>query len=123
MAGGKSWREVRDQLALNEVRVETYGRLMDAQSEIAELLLRLGLASEAQLDQALAASQAEDPATAAEDGVYLSALSRYVTALGGHLEITAVFPDASVTVRRDQPGGEVRPAGPDQIAGSDASPE
>ncbi len=106
MAGGKSWDEVRGQRALNEVRVETYGRLMDAQSDIAELLLRLGLASEAQIDQAVAASQADDPASADEEGVYLSALRRYVSALGGHLEITAVFPDASVTVRCDSGGGD-----------------
>ena len=106
MADGKSWNEVRGQRALNEVRVETYGRLMDAQSDIAELLARLGLATEAQLDQAVAASQVEDPGSAGEDGVYLSALRRYVTALGGHLEITAVFPDASVTVSRDADGGD-----------------
>ena len=34
MADGKSWREVREQLALNETRVATYKRLMDAQEEI-----------------------------------------------------------------------------------------
>lgn len=106
MADGKSWHEVRGQRALNEVRVETYGRLMDAQSDIAELLLRLGLATEAQLDRAVAASQADDAGSADEDSVYLSALRRYVTALGGQLEITAVFPDASVTVRRDLAGGD-----------------
>jgi hypothetical protein len=106
VADGKSWHEVRGQRALNEVRVETYGRVMDAQSDIAELLLRLGLATEAELDQAVSASQADDPGSADEDGVYLSALRRYVSALGGHLEITAVFPDASVTVRRDAAGAD-----------------
>ena len=106
MADGKSWDEVRGQRALNEVRVETYGRLMDAQSDIAELLLRLGLATEAQLDQAVAASQADDSGSADEDGVYMSALRRYVSALGGHLEITAVFPDASVTVAPARPGDD-----------------
>jgi hypothetical protein len=106
VADGKSWDEVRGQRALNEVRVETYGRLMDAQSDIAELLLRLGLATEAQLDQAVAASQADDSGSADEDGVYMSALRRYVSALGGHLEITAVFPDASVTVGRARPGDD-----------------
>jgi hypothetical protein len=79
---------------------------MDAQSDIAGLLLRLGLATEAQIDHAVAASQVDDPGSADEDGVYLSALRRYVSALGGHLEITAVFPDASVTVRRDPVGGD-----------------
>lgn len=99
MADGKSWQEVRGQRALSEVRIETYRHLMDAQSEIAELLLRLGLVNEEQLDQALYASQAEEPSAAEEEGLYVSSLARYVSALGGHLEITAVFPDTSVTVR------------------------
>ena len=108
MADGKSWREVRDQLALNEARVATYRRLMDAQEAIALQLLGQGLVSEEQIDQALSASQADDPVAAEEDGVYLSALTRYVSALGGRLEISAVFGDARVSVqRRDQiPGAD-----------------
>ena len=50
MADSKSWREIRSKLALNEARVDTYRRLMDAQLQIAELLLRRGLVTEAQLD-------------------------------------------------------------------------
>ena len=100
MADGKSWREVREQLALNETRVATYKRLMDAQEEIAKLLSERGLVTDDQLDGALSASQADDPVTAEEDGVYLSALARYVSALGGRLEICAVFGDARVTVQR-----------------------
>ena len=123
MAGGKSWNEVRGQRALNEVRIETYRRLMDAQTEIAEVLLRGGLITEEQLDEALSAAQADEPGPAAtEDGIYLSALVRYVSALGGHLELRAVFPDVSVTVRSDDPTtGQVRPADSDQISGSEAS--
>ena len=116
MAGGKSWHEVRGQRALNEVRIETYRRIMDAQTEIAELLLQAGLVSEEQLDEALSASQADEPGdTAAEDGLYLSALARFVSVLGGHLELRAVFPDVTVTVRRsDAPIADGRPPDSDQ---------
>ncbi len=123
MAGGKSWHEVRGQRALNEVRIETYRRLMDAQTEIAEVLLQGGLVSEEQLDEALSASQADEPgAAAAEDGIYLSALARYVSVLGGHLELRAVFPDVTVTVRHsDAPIADGRPPDSGQISGSEAS--
>lgn len=127
MAGGKSWNEVRGQRTLNEARVATYRRLMDAQSEIAELLLGRGLVAEGQLDAALAASQAEgsdaaeDRAAdqAVEEAMYLSGLMRYVSTLGGHIEITAVFPEASVKLR-DLPEGDGR--APDESrAGTEGS--
>ena len=42
--------------------------------------------------------------------MYLSSLDRYVSALGGRLEMTAVFPDGSVTVQRsDMPAARWRP--------------
>ncbi len=123
MAGGKSWNEVRGQRALNEVRIETYRRLMDAQTEIAEALLQGDLVSEEKIDEALSASQADEPGSpATEDGIYLSGLARYVSVLGGHLELRAVFPDVTVTVRpNDLPTGETRQADSGQISGSEAS--
>jgi hypothetical protein len=36
-----------------------------------------------------------------EEDVYLSTLARYVAALGGHLEVLAVFPEETVTVLRE----------------------
>jgi hypothetical protein len=35
--------------------------------------------------------------------VYLDALMRYVAALGGHLEVRAVFPDETITLLREPP--------------------
>ena len=122
MADSTSWREIRNKLALNETRVETYRLLMDAQLQIAELLLRRGLVSEAQVDEALSASQADDSASDGEGGVYLSALTRYVSVLGGHLELQAVFPAATVTVMRTDTSAPGRdPSGGDQISGSEVS--
>jgi hypothetical protein len=36
-----------------------------------------------------------------EDDVYLSTLARYVSALGGHLEVLAVFPEETITLLRE----------------------
>jgi hypothetical protein len=36
-----------------------------------------------------------------EEDVYLSTLARYIAALGGHLEVLAVFPEETVTVLRE----------------------
>jgi hypothetical protein len=122
VADSNSWREIRSKLSLNETRVETYRRLMDTQLQIAELLLRRGLVSEAQVDEALSASQAGDSASDGEDGIYLSSLARYVSALGGHLELQAVFPGETVTVMRTDTSARARdPSSGDQSSGSEAS--
>jgi hypothetical protein len=39
------------------------------------------------------------------DDVYLDALARYVAALGGHVEVRAVFPDETITLLRE-PGSK-----------------
>jgi hypothetical protein len=33
-----------------------------------------------------------------QDDVYLSTLARYIAALGGHLEVLAVFPEETITL-------------------------
>jgi len=121
--GSKSWREVRSQLALNEARADTYRRLMDAQLRIAESLLRRGVVTEEQVDAAISASQAEASGPE-EDQIYLSALARYVAALGGHLEIQAVFQDEAITVMHADFSDATTPREPrsgGQIPGSEAS--
>ena len=72
---------------------------MEAQTRLAELRRRRGI-SQAAIADALAVSQPNVSRIEQEDDVYLSTLARYVAALGGHLEVTAVFPDESVTVLR-----------------------
>ncbi len=116
MGASKSWREIRGQRALNEARVETYKRVIEAQSQIGDLLLSRGVTNE-QIDLALAAAHPDVPAEGPEEEVYLSSLSRFVAALGGHLEVHAVFPEESVTILRTD---EATP-GDDQISGSEAS--
>jgi DNA-binding XRE family transcriptional regulator len=100
MANTKSWRTVRGQRPLNEQKVAAYKRLMQAELRLSELRSRRGV-SQATLADALAVSQPNVSRIEQEDDVYLSTLARYVAALGGHLEVQAVFPDETVTVLRE----------------------
>ncbi len=95
MAGqNKNWREIREQRPLNEARVAMYRRLMDAEARLDDVRRRRGV-SETALGDALEASEESAP------DVYLDALTRHVTALGGHLEIRAVFPEETITLLRE----------------------
>jgi transcriptional regulator with XRE-family HTH domain len=101
----KNWRTVRAQRPLNEKRVAAFKRLMDAELRLSELRSRRGL-SQAAIAEALAVSQPNISRIEQEDDVYLSTLARYVAALGGHLEIQAVFPEETITLLRE-PGPEL----------------
>ena len=101
MANTKNWRAVRAQRPLDEQRVAAYKRLMQAEIRLGELRNRRGL-SQATIAEALDVSQPNVSRIEQEDDVYLSTLARYVTALGGHLEVQAVFPDETITLLREQ---------------------
>jgi DNA-binding XRE family transcriptional regulator len=96
----KSWSEIDRENPVNESLVRTYRRLMDAEIRLNDLRRRRGL-SQAQIAKALEVSQPNVSRIEQEDDLYLSTLSRYVAALGGHLEVRAVFPDESITLLRD----------------------
>jgi transcriptional regulator with XRE-family HTH domain len=101
----KSWRTIRGQRPLNESRVATYKRLIDAELRLADVRRRRGL-SQAAIAEALEVSQPNVSRIEQEDDVYLSTLARYVAALGGHLEVLAVFPEETVTVLREPEAGD-----------------
>src|SRR5207342_1172112 len=96
----KSWRTIRGQRPLNESRVATYKRLMDAELRLADVRRRRGL-SQAAIAEALEVSQPNVSRIEQEDDVYLSTLARYVAALGGHLEVLAVFAEETITLLRE----------------------
>ena len=96
----KDWRTVRGQRPLNEERVATYKRLMDAELRLAEIRRRRGV-SQTTIARTLEVSQPNVSRIEQEDDVYLSTLARYIAALGGHLEVQAVFPDETITVLRE----------------------
>lgn len=95
MAGqNKNWREIRGDLPLNETQMATYKRLMEAEVRLDDVRRRRGV-SDTALGDVLDASEEGS----AED-IYLSTLARYVAALGGHLEVQAVFPEERITLLR-----------------------
>lgn len=89
--------------AVNEGRVAVYVRLLQAQQQIAQALSAHGVDDEAIAE----AFDAADNGSGEDDyDIYLGELGRYVAALGGHLELRAVFPQETITVlRTDGPGG------------------
>lgn len=92
--GLASWREIRRARPLNQRRLAMYDRLMEAEARLDDVHRRRGV-SDTALGDALEISEAEEGA-GGEATVYLSALSRYVAALGGRLDIVAVFGDETV---------------------------
>jgi hypothetical protein len=81
--GTRNWRQVRDERALNDARIDSYRRLMEAQERIAAALATRGV-SDDQIEAAFAAAEAADPADDRTDP-YLPMLEAYVTSLGGRL--------------------------------------
>ena len=94
---------------LNEGKVAAYKRLMSAETQLAELRHRRGV-SQATIATPLEVSQPNVSRIEREEDVYLSTLARYVAALGGHLEVLAVFPDETVTVLREPDPAKVTSA-------------
>ena len=76
---------------------------MDAQERIAQARSRGG-ESDAKIDAALSLSELNDSEIEHEEDVYLTTLTRYVAALGGRLEVSAVFPEETITVLSEPPG-------------------
>ena len=85
---------------MNETRVATYKRLTDAEKRITEARRSRGESRDT-IGQALAGSELSDAELEAEDDIYLASLTRFVAALGGQVEVRAVFPEETITVRRD----------------------
>jgi hypothetical protein len=85
------WSAVRRELPLNEERIAFYGRLRRAARLLEEERGRRGI-TEAEYD----AAQIVDRETGEEETEDLARLARSVAALGGRLEVTAVFPDKTV---------------------------
>lgn len=81
---------------------------MDAELRLADVRRRRGI-SQATMAETLDVSQPNISRIEAEDDVYLSTLARYVAALGGHLEVRAVFAEETVTLLRDPGDGDESP--------------
>lgn len=96
----EEWRTLRRKRPLNEERMALYRRVIEADLRAGELRLgelrrRRGV-NQTDVADALDVSQPNISRIELQDDVYLSTLARYVAALGGDLEIRAVFADESV---------------------------
>ncbi|HVA23112.1 MAG TPA: helix-turn-helix transcriptional regulator [Chloroflexota bacterium] len=89
------WEVLRDQLRADPVKNERYEPMRRAMADG----VRLGKLREArrktqvQLAEAIGTTQANVSRLETRDDLYLSTLNEYVEALGGYLELRAVFPD------------------------------
>jgi predicted XRE-type DNA-binding protein len=105
MSGHKPFQALADRVTATpegRERVETYRRLMDAVMTLHRLREERGL-TQVEVAAALEVTQGNVSRVERSEDLYLSTLSRYVAALGGRLELTAVFPDQVVPI--DLPGG------------------
>lgn len=85
---------------VNAMRAELYRRLMVAQEAIAQARYRRGASHEV-VQAALDAVDERLSEDERREDLYLSALSKYVQALGGQIEVRAVFGEESLVVWRD----------------------
>jgi hypothetical protein len=94
----KSWHAIRGQRPLSERKVLTYKRLMQAEQRLVGACRRMGEGAGA---ETLAVTPPDLAPDEQDDDVYLSTLARYVAALGGHIEVRAVFPEETITLLRE----------------------
>jgi hypothetical protein len=90
--------ELRREEPVNEMRVRLYEQLMEAQERIAQARYARGV-DDAAVVAALDAAETGISEQQRREDLYLASLAAYVAALGGRLEVRAVFGDESVVVR------------------------
>lgn len=82
---------------VRRARIEVEKQAMRDAIALAELRKQRGT-TQTNLAEALDVTQANISRIEHEEDLYLSTLRDYVAALGGELELVAVFPDATVTL-------------------------
>ena len=95
MSGRKNYRELRERIRSDperRKRIEEASRAYEVLLRLAELRESCGV-TQTQLAERLGVSQPNVSKIEGKDDLYLSTLWNYVAALGGHLEVKAVFPD------------------------------
>jgi hypothetical protein len=91
---------IRSELGLDDERVATYGRIMEAQERIAAARTRAG-ASDEEIDRALEQCDRADAASLSDEELYDATLRSFVAALGGRLEGSmAVFANETIELPR-----------------------
>ena len=97
-SGLANWREVRADRPLNERNVAAYARLMEAETRL------YGWWEQRQPTTTWVTEVLGFPVQETTD-LWIAALGEKVAAMGGHLELTAVFDNETFTLLRE-PGPE-----------------
>ena len=91
-------KQVTSEKPLNVARADLYSRLMKAEDQIAQACYSRGTGRQA-IERALDAVDEQLSDDDRREDLYLAALECYVEALGGRLEVRAVFSDDSIIIR------------------------
>ncbi len=119
MTGHRKWREIRRSGGPeSEARVAELKASMRASMTLAELRRARSL-TQAQVGEALQMPQGAVSRLEHQADMYLSTLGRFVEAMGGKLELRAVFPDGATTISSLEGLGEDERAGPDSASDGD----
>jgi transcriptional regulator with XRE-family HTH domain len=97
MSGHKNWRDIQAQGKADPKQVARYRRELEAELTLAELRKAREM-TQVQLAAALDATQPGISKIERQTDLYLSTLRSYVQALGGELDLIAVFPDGVVPI-------------------------
>jgi transcriptional regulator with XRE-family HTH domain len=96
----KHLKEILEQRPIRgdaRARVDTLKRLMELEVKLAELRESRGI-TQATIAEGLATSRPNISRIEHEDDLRVSTLTRYIDALGGQIEIRAVFPGDAITL-------------------------
>ena len=91
----RSWQVIRQELPIDEARVAAYRRIIEAQERIVTARTRAGV-TDAEIDAALESCEPPDPESLTPEELYLGTIERFVVALGGRLDVSAVFGEERV---------------------------
>lgn len=94
----RRWKDIDSDQPVNEMRVSIYKRLLEAEEQIAHAQYLRGV-DHTVVKAALDAIDERMSEEERREDLYLSALKYYVGALGGRLEVRAVFGEESIVVR------------------------
>ncbi len=100
MTKTKPWAELAEKIEADPVRrarMAEYKRVIEDVLALTRLRAELGL-PEYDVEGELDADPANVPFTEGQEALYVSALRGYIEAMGGRLDINAVFPDGTLTL-------------------------
>ncbi|MEO6858427.1 MAG: hypothetical protein ABI323_07555 [Solirubrobacteraceae bacterium] len=95
----RNWKDVLGKEPVNETRARLYERVLEAEELIAQARYESGISHETVLAALDTVDEKLSDDQRREDR-YLSTLEHFVEALGGRLEVRAIFGDEAIVVRR-----------------------